>query len=72
MIEPSATDQHQNHNHQDHVDGPVVSSYAITGKYRLHPTMKLDQPKVTPEQLQSSKGRDVLGSKFNLEKTLAR
>src|SRR5437870_6742967 len=48
MIEPSATDQNQHHDHQDHIDGPVVSAHAITGKNRLHPTMKLDQPKERP------------------------
>src|SRR4029077_287694 len=72
MIEPSATDQHQNHDHQDHVDGPVVSSHIILSKHRPHTTPQVDQPKIAPDQLQSAKGCDVLGSKFNLKKTLAR
>jgi len=33
--------------------------------------MKVDDPKVSPNQLQSSVGGDVLGTKFDLQKTLA-
>lgn len=72
MIEASAAGQNQNHNHQNHIDGPIVSPYLISSKHRPHGPTQLDQAKIAPDQLQSSKGRDVLGSKFNLEKTLAR
>src|SRR5262249_30722049 len=66
-----APDQNQNYDHQDHVDGPVVSSHIITRKYRLDSAVKVDGPKVSPNQLQPAVGGDVLGSKFDLQKALA-
>jgi hypothetical protein len=33
--------------------------------------VKVDDPKVAPNQLQPAVGSDVLGSKFDLQKTLA-
>src|SRR5262249_47899127 len=61
----------QNYDHQDHVDGPVVSSHIITRKYRLDSAVKVDDPKVSPNQLQPSVGGDVLRCKFDVQKALA-
>jgi hypothetical protein len=71
VLQAAAPDQNQNYDHQDHVDGPVVSSHIITGKHRLDSAVKVDDPKVSPNQLQPCVGGDVLGSKFDLQKTLA-
>src|SRR5215475_7430023 len=65
VLQAAAPDQNQNYDHQDHVDGPVVSSHIITRKYRLDSAVKVDGPKVSPNQLQPSVGGDVLGSKFD-------
>src|SRR5215475_7131836 len=71
VLQAAAPDQNQNYDHQDHVDGPVVSSHIITRKYRLDSAVKVDGPKVSPNQLQPAIGGDVLGSKFDVQKALA-
>jgi hypothetical protein len=72
MLQPSATHQKKTQDHQNHVDRPVVSPQTMSGKHQLDPAMKLDDPKVSPDQLQPSISGDVLGSKFDLKKALAR
>jgi hypothetical protein len=72
MLQSATTNQYQPYDHQDHVDSPVVSSQVITGEHRLNSTVKLDDPKVASNQLQPAVGGNVLGSKFDLQKTLAR
>src|SRR5262249_78246 len=71
VLQAAAPDQNQNYDHQDHVDGPVVSSHIITRKYRLDSAVKVDDPKVSPNQLQPSVGGDVLRCKFDVQKALA-
>src|SRR5262245_4911773 len=71
VLQAAAPDQNQNYDHQDHVDGPVVSSHIITRKYRLDSAVKVDDPKVSPNQLQPAVGGDVLGCKFDVQKALA-
>src|SRR5499426_4421311 len=71
VLQAAAPDQNQNYYHQDHVDGPVVSSHIITRKYRLDSAVKVDDPKVSPNQLQPSVGGDVLRCKFDVQKALA-
>src|SRR5215813_13090935 len=70
VLQAAAPDQNQNYDHQDHVDGPVVSSHIITRKYRLDSAVKVDGPKVSPNQLQPSVGGDVLRCKFDVQKLL--